>query len=464
MTAAASPEAAADVLAWAARHAGLHFPETRAEELRATVSRALAASAAATAADYLHLLHTDRPTRDALITALTVGETFFFRDTGQLEVIRSRIVPELIARRPAGVRAWSAGCATGEEAYTLAILLLEANALGREKVLGTDVSWHRLQRARTASYRTWSLRGIGPDRIARYFHGSGAHYKLRDALRERVQFRRHNLLQEDGDWPAGMDLIVCRNVLIYIDRVSIGRIVDGLLRALAPNGWLVLGAADPPLKTAPEYETIVTEAGLVYRRRSAGVSLPVPAAETTLAEQAHDRAPRPFVAPVSSESRQAGRSEARRRAVESTADEAEDGAAADLDAALAHVYDLADRGVLRGAIAACDTALARWGARADMLGTKAFLLVAAGDAESGADAARGALYLDPKLAVAHMALGEACAMTGATEAAARAFRNAERLLADVPNDATVTGAREASAGSLTALARLRLQQLTEVQK
>ncbi|MEX1184197.1 MAG: CheR family methyltransferase [Gemmatimonadota bacterium] len=457
---AADLQAVDEVLAWAARHAGLTLAPSRTTELRQTLSRAMADAGIRAPEAYGRELAADPRKLDALLTAVTVGETYFFRDTPQIEMIRSRILPDLASCRPAGVRAWSAGCATGEEAYTLALLLLEAEAAGDEKVLGTDLSIHRLSRARAGRYRAWSLRGVDEATVQRHFRRRGAWYELDAEVRRRVEFRRLNLLEEQ-DWPRGMDLVLCRNVLIYLDAASVSRVARRLLGALAPGGWLVLGAADPLLCDLPGCETVLTDAGVAYRpssgrpaRRalqpSVSAAVPamadnVPAAERRKPKPRHPAAPKPRT-PVAAPTPPASAP-------------APEAAPAAIDAAVDHIWDLADRGLLRAAVSACDAALEGWGARADLLGLKAMVLIAArNDAAAGA-AARHALYLDPGHVVAHMALGEALALSGDSVPADRAFHNAERLLADLAPDVRVTGTRRDTAGTLMALARLRRAQL-----
>lgn len=202
----------------------------------------------------------DRAQLERLADSLRVGETRFFRHKAQVAALCERILPErarasLEARRP--LRAWSAGCATGEEAWTIAMLLDEA-AIHCE-VLGTDLSPDALSFARAASYRLDRVADV-PDAVrARWFEDG----TVRPAFRHRVRFERHNLL--DRQWPGGkFDVILCRNVLIYFDAAPRSSVIARLHDALVPGGWLLLGYSEALLDS----DGFHREDGAIYRKRT----------------------------------------------------------------------------------------------------------------------------------------------------------------------------------------------------
>jgi chemotaxis protein methyltransferase CheR len=255
-----------------ASRAGLRFAPNRQPAAEAAMRRVLAdlrlddpiALARQTAADATVL--------DRLLAEVTIGETYFFREPAQLDVVRATVLPALAARRGRGtpVRAWSAGCASGEEAYTLAILLREGGLGAAARVLGTDVSRPRLAAAERARYTRWSLRGMSEEWVARYFTRRGTHFYLRPELRAAAEFRPLNLAAHDyaaaGAAPGSMDLVLCRNVMIYFDRQTVADVARRLLATLSEDGWLFLGASDPIISELAGCETVVTGAGLAYRR------------------------------------------------------------------------------------------------------------------------------------------------------------------------------------------------------
>ncbi|HEY8867208.1 MAG TPA: protein-glutamate O-methyltransferase CheR, partial [Solirubrobacteraceae bacterium] len=186
---------------------------------------------------------------DRLVDELSVNETFFFRHPRDLEAVdwtRLREVAVAAGRRE--IRVWSAGCASGEEPYTLAILACEAfgTATPPLTILGTDVSATALDRAREGIYRGRSVAGIAPALCDRYLRREPGGHRVDERIRALVYFRRHNL-PHDPALPPGevhFDLILCRNVLIYLVPQAVESAIASLENALEPGGMLILGTAD----------------------------------------------------------------------------------------------------------------------------------------------------------------------------------------------------------------------------
>jgi chemotaxis protein methyltransferase CheR len=264
-------DAAGDAHEVLRRLTGLVFPEVRRESLEAALARGVESAEAPDLASYLRRLTREPALLDELVTDITIGESWFFRDPEQFEVIRDRMLPALLERRPTRrVRVWSAGCASGEEAYTLAMVLEQEGLLATASVLGTDLSKEALARAQRGRYRPRSLRGVPEEVRSRFFLAADEAFEVVSELRRAVDFRYLNLAS-DG-YPSldtglsAMDLILCRNVLIYFDAETVVRVAAQLLDALTPDGWLVIGASDPPLGQIVPCEVVVTTAGLAYRR------------------------------------------------------------------------------------------------------------------------------------------------------------------------------------------------------
>ena len=186
---------------------------------------------------------------------VTIKETFFYRDRQQLDTIAWR---SLLERAQAAgsqeVRVWCAACATGEEAYTLALLACEAFAPASPpvRILATDISSAALEASRAGRYRERSLRTVAPSLRAQYFEPDGEQLLVGGRVRSIVTFAQHNLVT--GTMPplgeTAFDLIICRNVLIYFDGETADRVIDGLQRSLRPDGTLILGSADVLCGTA----------------------------------------------------------------------------------------------------------------------------------------------------------------------------------------------------------------------
>ncbi len=217
------------------------FSATREIGAEAQVAAAMA-DAGARDLDAYALALDEPAVLDALVDALVIGETFFFRDAAQLELIQARVVPDVAACHPdRALRAWSAGCATGEEAYSVAIALAEASPPSGFTVLATDVSRSSLARAAAGRYREWSLRGAGAARARPYLSRDGDRWCVAPALRARVDFAYLNLAGEAfpaaATGTADLDLVLCRNVLIYFDPAAVERTARKLFAALAPGGF-----------------------------------------------------------------------------------------------------------------------------------------------------------------------------------------------------------------------------------
>lgn len=452
------PAGAEAVLRYVSERAGLRFDAARAGELCTKVQAIMPGGFRADVSEYLEAVARDDDLFEHLVGVLTVGETYFFREPAQLEFIRSTAIPDLIrVRGPVGeVRAWSAGCATGEEAYTLAILLREL--VSDFHVLGTDLSAGRIDLARLARYSRWSLRGV-PDALARrHFHTRGKHFVLEPALRRAVDFRTLNLVSgeypsiESGIWK--MDLVLCRNVLIYLEPEAVTSVARRLIESLSPDGWLLLSASDPPLSDLVECETVVTAGGVAYRQRRAA------AAPSVRDSERHRGLPvsRPLGPVAPARVRTPAPAPAAVRAPEPVPEILR--TAEDLRA---RIRSLADRGELAAAERECIAALEIFPMDAELTCLQATLFLAAGgDGREAAAAARRAIYLDRAFVLAHLTLAHALSRLEDRVGAGRALRNAVRLLAALPADQVVQGADGESAGQLLAAAKLQLRLLERV--
>ena len=464
------------------RRTGLIFAEARRAAFEAALVRGLRRSTGGEADGYLARLELEPAVLDDLVAEITVGETYFFREPQQFAVIRDEVIPALLPPqgRDRPLRIWSAGCASGEEPFTLAIVLRELGLNGAANIVGTDLSRIALARARQAVYTPWSLRGVPEDVIRSHFVAVGEKFSLVPAVREAVDFRYLNLAEDaypslpTGIW--GMDLILCRNVLIYFDKDTVVRVARGLLESLGDDGWLLLGSSDPMIGGLVPCDVEVTAAGLAYRRASAmrtGGNRPGSAAvspepvlehqrvpetaETAPAPGADAREPDPPMEDPTEAARCYAVRDYRRAAEVATAVVRRD----DGDPALwiVLVRSLANQGQLAAAGLACAAALDRHRTSAELAYLHAMLLAEAGRCSEAASAARRALYLDRRLVVAHLALGGALARLGEVEGARRALGNAERLLVSLPPDAILPASDGEPAGRLAEMTRVQLQLL-----
>lgn len=201
-----------------------------------------------------------------VMAALTTNETLFFRDARPFEAFRTLVLPE--AANSGSLSVWSAACSTGQEVYSLAMLLAEEAAQLRGcrfSILGTDISEPALARARRGVYSGFEVqRGLSPARLARHCIARDGCWEVRPELRTRASFRMVNLLE----LPAGLgpfDVIFCRNVLIYFDLATKTRVLGALAARLRPGGWLVLGGAETTLGISTAFVAVPNTTGFYQR-------------------------------------------------------------------------------------------------------------------------------------------------------------------------------------------------------
>ncbi|MBE3583379.1 MAG: protein-glutamate O-methyltransferase CheR [Limnochordaceae bacterium] len=200
---------------------------------------------------------------EALRDFLTINVSEFFRNAPFWRTLADRILPELLAA--GNTRIWSAGCSIGAEPYSLAILLEEAMAPATAHIIATDVDEKALAEARTAIYPSSLLHEVSPARLQRFFTPAGPdRWQVKEEVRRRVQLRRHDLLQDP--YPIGLNLIVCRNVIIYFNEEAKQRVYRRLAQSLRPGGILFVGATEAILSPA---QFGLSPAGPFFYRRDA---------------------------------------------------------------------------------------------------------------------------------------------------------------------------------------------------
>jgi chemotaxis protein methyltransferase CheR len=432
----------ADVLAAATyleTHAGLVFDEGRRPALEAILERRLVASGMSDAASYLW--HLDTPDgaveRQHLLDAVTIQETYFFRNGPQMEALRHHVLPDLVRgaaaqRRP--LRVWSAGCSTGEEPYTLAMLITETmERLGiftPVEVIGTDVSAAAIEHAQAATYRGRTLEMAESSARERWFVDAGDGRQVVDPeIRAMVELRVHNLVTDAPPFDDGIvDLVVCRNVTIYFAKPTTGRIIERFRDVLAPHGHLLLGHSETLWQVSDDFDLFPLGEAFVYRKAD------LAARERAAVQQSQ----RPTVRTVQRRQRPTPRTLIARRSRSSVVEisapkpqlrtshaEALQRAVAALDEGR---YDVADE-------------QARQAIRLDPLVAEAYAVagraaVAVGNDVAALEPLRKAVFLEPGCAEAHFTLAGVLQRTGQAAAAAASYRaagaavvttNAERL-------------------------------------
>jgi chemotaxis methyl-accepting protein methylase len=225
-----------------------------------------------TYADYRAVLDKSPSEYDRLRDALTINVTRFYRNAETWNLIRNDLLPAICAGREREIRAWSAGCSSGEEAYTLASLFAELfdreghpERLQRVAIDATDIDRVSLERARAARYRAAGLAEMPPELAQAYFEPEGPEYRVTERVRRRVSVRQLDLSRKPPPH-VGYQLICCRNVVIYFDRGMQERLFEVLAAALAPGGYLVLGKVETLFGATRDRLILVDPRERVYRR------------------------------------------------------------------------------------------------------------------------------------------------------------------------------------------------------
>lgn len=385
-------------------------------------------------AEYADLIVADSDTsrreREWLTGEFSTGETYFLRDLGLFQLLGARIVPELLAKATAGdsLRILSAGCSSGEEAYSLAILVDElAPAIGGRdvRIIGTDINSGAIARAQAGIYGQWSFRGLDAARVERYFKPCRGGRQVVDSLRAMVDFEHHDLLRDDLPAPGAFDLILCRNVFIYLSSPSVKHIVAKLAAGLTPGGCLIAGHGELLGVEPPGLEPLACPEALLYCRPPVGRQCVQEAAAVV---PAHPRrvAPRAPRATCAKPQRAAG----------------------DARELLAQAWREADRGRVATARDLCERLL-----RLAPFEPQLYYLLAQIAHERGViDEARQllhkVLYLDPRFIAAYLELADLCAHQGDLEGARRMRECACRELARMPADAELSAPAGTTAGTL----------------
>lgn len=224
--------------------------------------------------DYYHFLRYDPGRADELeelAERITTHETYFFREQYQLEAFREELVPDLYKRLRDKKRlvVWSAGCSTGEEAYTIAILLLEDGRFGdwSVRIVGSDLSRKVVSDARQGDYGPSSFRVTDGYYQQKYFQERGGKFHLRDDVRGLCSFGQLNLLDTERFSVLGpCDVIFCRNVLMYLSKGARHRVVEAFYDNLTPGGYLLLGHSESLLNVTTRFELVHLSKDLVYRK------------------------------------------------------------------------------------------------------------------------------------------------------------------------------------------------------
>jgi chemotaxis protein methyltransferase CheR len=258
--------------------AGIYQSDTRLNFLQDRCERRMQAVKITTFSDYYQYLtvSADRSREmNQLLNEITVGETCFFRNEPQLNAFRRVVIPQLLQIKQnlpfVHLRIWSAGCSTGEEPYTLAMLMLEeSNAALRGRtfeIIATDLNERSLEKAKAGLYDDYALRNLSPGLGSKYLRPAGGRYEVVEAVRAKVNFSRCNLLDDSRMvFMKAMDVIFCCNVLIYFDGTAKRRVISHFYNNLNPGGYLYLGYSESLFGFNDDFRLVHFPGTTAYRK------------------------------------------------------------------------------------------------------------------------------------------------------------------------------------------------------
>jgi chemotaxis protein methyltransferase CheR len=466
-----------------ADHLGLHFAKERWADLERGVRAAAQECGSQPINVYVQRLlssTSSTPMLEALATHLTVGETYFFREQHSLDFLREKIIPEVIRTRSATIRhlrIWSAGCATGEEPYSVAILLSRLIPELRDwsfSILATDVNARSLEKAIAGTYTNWSFRTT-PDSIrSAYFTAAcGDRWVVVPAVKQMVTFARLNLAADyfpsPFDSAEAFDIVLCRNVLMYFTPEAAKKVVNRLYRTVAPGGWLVVGAAEASHVLFSEFSAGGFANGAVYRKpardltAAASCRLQTQLETVGLSVRSQLITEQPGSAEPGFHSGRATSTEvscagADTLLLSDTFAPCKQGHYQDAGAMLGLVRLLANQQKLREALRWCDNAIGidKMDERAHYL--RGVILQEQGLWEDAAVALRRAVYVNPEFVLPHLALGNLAVRQKRPKESRRCFGNALELLSRYQQEDVLPESDGLTAGRLRHWACLQLDQ------
>lgn len=263
-------------------HCGLFFDTDATYLLEKRLAKRLQFHQLSSFRDYYHFLKYDRKRDQELsdiMDILTTNETYFFRESFQLRAFTEEIIPALrelkLKNGDRTLRIWSAGCSSGEEPYTIAMLLLDRGGFAdwNVEIIGTDISHRVIQQARKGLYGKSSFRVTDDSYVRRYFTEQDGMFRVNDKVRELVTISHLNLLDANRvSFLGHMDVIFCRNVIIYFDLAARRKVIDSFYRSLRNGGYLLLGHSESLMNITTAFTLNHLKSDMVYQKPFAGVA------------------------------------------------------------------------------------------------------------------------------------------------------------------------------------------------
>jgi len=432
---------------------GMSYYADKDEDLAARIQRRLQGLGLNDCASYMGVLRDPikgRAELDELIAEVTIGETYFFRHSEHFDALRDIVLPDLIARNQdkRSLRIWCAGCADGPEAYSIAILLRREMSHKlvdwNISILATDINRYSLARAREGKFGEWAFRATPDELKHECFVPDGAGWRIAPRHKEWISFEYYNLISDPVTAPVAhltpLDLIVCRNVMIYFDADVTQQMVQRFHGCLGDGGWLLVGPTEPNMKFFKAFSTVNAPGVTLYQKTAPaehrGANTPVCRVETH-----RDASPPPAPKPI------------KPRSIPKPAPLAP----APPEPTLEQARALADRGDWLMAVEIYERLLKKDSLNWQTQFYHALVLDHMGRRDEAEAGLRKAIYLERQSALPHYYLGLLLQSKGNGRQAARSFQNAIRLLESRADGESFAEADGITVAEMRKLAQMHLQ-------
>ncbi|OWZ82928.1 CheR family methyltransferase [Natranaerobius trueperi] len=221
---------------------GINLNQYKEKQMKRRLTSLMTKRGFSTFDEYWQALQKDKDLYREFLDRITINVSEFFRNPQRWDILENRIIPNLIKQKRDNLKVWSAACSTGEEAYSLVMLLNKFFSLDKVNVLATDVDETVLKEAKKGKYSQEKVKEVNKDRIKKYFEIEDKLYQVNNQVRKRVTFKKHNLLEDK--YESNFDLILCRNVMIYFTEEAKKNLYRNFYNALSPGGVLFVGSTE----------------------------------------------------------------------------------------------------------------------------------------------------------------------------------------------------------------------------
>ena len=250
---------------------GITFSDTNRSVLESRIRETLRTKQLASVEDYFRLVSSSKDELNAMLDSVTTNLTRFFRNQAHFDTLEKYVLPEILQRKGASgekrIRIWSAGCSTGEEPYTIAMVVKDnVPPSFKTEIIASDISLKCLMTAKAGFYADAKMTGVPDKYLTKYFERKPGGWQVKNELMEMIRFDYHNLAHESN--LANVDVVFCRNVIIYFDEAAQKAVIDGFWRAMSPKSYLFIGHSESLFGMDTKFVFLKTPWACIYQKNT----------------------------------------------------------------------------------------------------------------------------------------------------------------------------------------------------